>query len=71
VYTELGTGKASRRIMWWKMGVCRLKGVRRNSQKQICPICSKGEDSSHVLGSESTEIWKAVILDNRFRNMNY
>jgi hypothetical protein len=44
MYTELGTGEARRGRVLWRIGVWRLKGVRRNSELGICPICSKEED---------------------------
>jgi hypothetical protein len=34
-------GSQKREIVSWKIGVWRLKGVRRNNEQGICPICSK------------------------------
>jgi hypothetical protein len=52
------------------MTVCRLKGVRRNSEWGISPICSKEEEWSHILRCEGTKIWRDKILDKRFKHIN-
>jgi hypothetical protein len=31
---------------WWEMGIWRLKGVRGNVDKGVCPVCRK-EGGSH------------------------
>jgi hypothetical protein len=41
LYIEVCTQEARRGIGWWKMGVCRLKGVRGNTEQGMCPMCNK------------------------------
>jgi hypothetical protein len=36
-HVEIGTSETRRGIIWWKIGVRRLKGVGRNSEQGICP----------------------------------
>jgi hypothetical protein len=52
------------------MTVCRLKGVRRNSEWGFSSICSKEEEWSHILRCERTKIWRDEILDKRFNHIN-
>lgn len=40
-YIEPCTGEDRRGIVWWKIGVWRMKEVIRNSELGIWPICSK------------------------------
>jgi hypothetical protein len=48
------------------MGIWRLKGIRKNVEIGICPICKKEEELSHVLRCDGTKMWREEILDNRF-----
>jgi hypothetical protein len=36
-------------IGWWKMGSWRLKGMRGNIDKGVCPVCRKEGGGSHIL----------------------
>jgi hypothetical protein len=38
------------------VAIQRLKGVRRNNERGICPICGKEEDWSHVHVCERTKV---------------
>jgi hypothetical protein len=40
LYIEVCTQEARRGIGWWKMGMWRLKGVRRNTEQGMCPMCN-------------------------------
>jgi hypothetical protein len=43
-YRELSTGEVRKRTVWWKIGVWRLNGIRRNNKEEVCPTYS-----SHML----------------------
>jgi hypothetical protein len=44
-----------------------MKGVRRNSEQGICPICSKEEQWNLILKYKGIKIWRDEILKKRFR----
>jgi hypothetical protein len=70
VCIELCTDKARRGTVWWKIGIWRLKGVRRNSEHWTCTMCSKEEDWSHIFGCEGKKIRRNRTFDSRFRNVD-
>jgi hypothetical protein len=43
LYIEVCSQEARRGIRWRKMGIWKLKGVRRNMEQGICPMHSKEE----------------------------
>jgi hypothetical protein len=52
-------------IGWWKMGIWRLKGMRGNIAKDVCPVCRmEGVTSCNVKvqGSGGTDGWKESLL---------
>jgi hypothetical protein len=53
-----------------KIGILNLKDVRMNSEHDICPICGKEEDWSHILKRKGTKILRYEILDKRVRNLD-
>jgi hypothetical protein len=62
--------EAMRGITWSKVGVRKLKGIRRNDGKGISPICNKERNRSHIPRCEGTKIWRDQTLDKRFRNID-
>jgi hypothetical protein len=50
-------------IGWWKMGIWRLKGMRGNTDKGVCPVCRKEEGGSHILQCEGTRVWRDRWLE--------
>jgi hypothetical protein len=48
------------------MGIWRLKGIRKNVEIGICPICRKEEELSHILRCDGMKMWREEILYNRF-----
>jgi hypothetical protein len=50
-------------------GDWRLKGIRKNAEIGICPICRK-EELSHILRCDGTKMWREEILDKRFWNID-
>jgi hypothetical protein len=52
------------------MGIWRLKGIRKNVEIGICPICRKEEESSHIFRCDGTKMWREEILDKRFWNID-
>jgi hypothetical protein len=54
-YIEVCTQESRRGIGWWKMGIWKLKGVRRNIEQDICPLYNK-EGWSHILRCDETKV---------------
>jgi hypothetical protein len=54
-YTSITTRESRRSIVWWRMGICRLKGIRKNLENGICPKCRKEEEMSHILRCDGTK----------------
>jgi hypothetical protein len=68
-YTGITTQESRRNIVWWRMGIWRLKGVGKIVEIGICPICRKEEELSRILRCDGTKMWREEILD-RFWNIN-
>jgi hypothetical protein len=46
------------------MGTWKLKGVRRNIEQGICPLCNKEECwSHHILRCDETKSWREDLVD--------
>jgi hypothetical protein len=69
-YTNTTTRESRRRIAWWRMEIWRLKGIRKNVEIGISPICRKEEELSHILRCDGTKMWREEILDKRFWNID-
>jgi hypothetical protein len=67
---EVSTQEARRSIGWWKMGIWKLKGVRRNIEQGICPLCNKEEGWSHILRCDETKSWRNDLVDKRFTSVD-
>jgi hypothetical protein len=52
------------------MGIWRLKGIRKNVEIGIGPICRKEEELNHILRCDGMKTWREEILDKRFWNIN-
>jgi predicted RNA-binding Zn-ribbon protein involved in translation (DUF1610 family) len=46
-----------------KMGIWRLRGVRGNTEQEMCPMCNKEEGWSHILRCEETRNWGEELVD--------
>jgi hypothetical protein len=53
-YIEVCTQEARGGVGWWKIGIWRLEGVKRNTGQGLCPVCNKEEGWSHILRCEET-----------------
>jgi hypothetical protein len=51
------------------MGIWRLKGVRRNTEQGMCPMCNKEEGWSHILRCKETRSWREDLVDKRFTSI--
>jgi hypothetical protein len=47
-----------------------LKGIRKNEETGIFPICRKEEVLSHILKCDGMKMWREEILVKRFWNIN-
>jgi hypothetical protein len=70
LYIEVCTQEARRGIGWWKMGIWKLKGVRRNTEQGIYPLCNKEEGWSHILRCYETNTWREDLVDKRFTSVD-
>jgi hypothetical protein len=48
------------------MGVWRLKGVRGNTEQEMCRMCNKEEGWNHIMRCEETRSWREDLVDKRF-----
>jgi hypothetical protein len=69
-YTSITTRESRRNMVWWRMRIWRLKGIRKNVEIGISPICRKEEELSHILRCDGTKMWREEILDKRFWNID-
>jgi hypothetical protein len=69
-YTSVTTRESRRNIVWWRMGIWRLKCIRKNVEIGICPICRKEEELCHILRCDRMKMWREEILDKRFWNID-
>jgi hypothetical protein len=51
-YIKICRFEERRGIGWWKMGIWRLKGRKRDIDKGVCPVCRKEEGWGHILQCE-------------------
>jgi hypothetical protein len=51
------------------MGIWRLKGMRGNVDKGVCPVCRKEEGGSHILQCEGTRVWTDRWLERKFTSI--
>jgi hypothetical protein len=52
------------------MGIWKLKGVKRNIDQGICPLCNKEEDWNHMLRCDETKSWREDLVDKRFTSVD-
>jgi hypothetical protein len=69
-YIDICTLEEGKGIRWWKMGIWRLKGMRGNIYKDVCPVCRKEEGGSHILQCESTRVWRDSWLERKFASIH-
>jgi hypothetical protein len=68
-YIHICTFEERKGIGWWKMGIWRLKGVRGNIDKGVCPVCRK-EGGSRILQCEGTRVWRDRWLERKFTGIH-
>jgi hypothetical protein len=51
------------------MGIWKLKGVRRNIEQRICPMCNKEGGWSHILTCDENKSWREDLVDKRFTSV--
>jgi hypothetical protein len=52
------------------MSIWRLKGMRGNFDKGVCPVCRKEEGGSHILKCEGTRVWRDRWLERKFTSLH-
>jgi hypothetical protein len=68
-YIDICTFEERKGTGWWKMGIWRLKGMRGNIDKGVCPVCRKEEGGSHILQCEGTRVWRGRWLERKFASV--
>jgi hypothetical protein len=68
-YIDICTFEGRKGIEWREMGIWRLKGMRGNIDKGVCPVCRKG-GGSHILQCEGTRVWRGRWLERKFINIH-
>ena len=68
-YVDEGDNKIREGWSWFRLGVWRSRGMRKNFEKDKCPLCLEREDEFHImLGCNKTkEIRKNYIEDKILR----
>jgi hypothetical protein len=51
------------------MGIWRLKGVRGNIDKGVCPVWRREEGGNHILQCEGTRVWRDRWLERKFTDI--
>jgi hypothetical protein len=69
-YIDICTFAERKGIGRWKMGIWRLKGMRGNIDKGVCPVCRKEGAGSHVLQCEDTRVWRNRWLERKFTTIH-
>jgi hypothetical protein len=62
-YIYICTFEERKGIGWWKMGIWRLKEMRGNIDKGVCPVCRKEGGGSHILQCEGARVWRDRCLE--------
>jgi hypothetical protein len=52
------------------MGIWRLRGMRENIDKGVCPVCRKEGGGSHNLQCEGTKVWRDRWLERKFTGIH-
>jgi hypothetical protein len=63
ILKEVCTQETGRGIGSRKMGIWKLKSVRRNIEQGICPLCNKEEGWSQILRCDETKSWRKDLVD--------
>ena len=71
VYISKCSEKERMSIAWWRLGIRRLKRIRKNFQKGKCPISNGREDAQHIiLECEVTKELRRKYLNSRILNIH-
>jgi hypothetical protein len=54
-------------LAWFKIGIWKLRGMRKESEKGRCPLCSEEEDPIHILlKCSETRKWREQFLNRKW-----
>jgi hypothetical protein len=62
-YIDICAFEERKGIGWWKMDIWRLKGMRGNIDKGVCPVCREEGGGSRILQCEGTRVWRGRWLE--------
>jgi hypothetical protein len=69
-YIDICTFEEIKGIGWWKMGIWRLKRMRGNNDKGVCPVCRNEEGASHILQCEGTRVGRDRWWERMFTSVH-
>jgi hypothetical protein len=53
-------------LAWFKIGIWKLRGMRKGFDKGRCPLCSEEEDPKHILlKCSETRKWREQFLSRK------
>ena len=56
---------------WWRLGVWKLRGIRKNFDRGICPLCYGRENAQHIiLECRATVHWRVKYMDKKLLELN-
>jgi hypothetical protein len=64
IYIYKCTRKERMRIIWWKAGIWKLRGIRRGFERGRCLLCLGEEYSKHIiLKCLQTKKWREEYIN--------
>jgi hypothetical protein len=58
-------------IAWWRIGIWKMRGIRKEFKKGSCPLCYEQEDDKHVLPTcPDTMTWREEFLCKKSLGLN-
>jgi hypothetical protein len=59
------------RIIWLKVGIWKLRGIRKGFERGRCPLCLGEEDAKRiVLKCFETKKWREEYVNSNWLNIN-
>jgi hypothetical protein len=52
------------------MDIWRLKGMRGNTDKGVCPVCREEKGGRHILQCEGTRVWRDRWWERKFTGIH-
>jgi hypothetical protein len=70
-YTSCCTMNDKNVLAWYKLGILKLRGLRRGSERRRYPLCRQEENNIYILlKCRKTQIWIEKGLNCKWLNIN-